>query len=68
MNQHSLGERIIEAIKRDGEKLAVERRCAMIARGAIDAKDRVLLKASSPMRGEQTERSQSRNKVKPRYL
>lgn len=57
MDHRSLAERIMEAVKRDGEKPAIERWRALIARGAIDAKGRVLLKAPSPMRDERVEPS-----------
>jgi len=46
-----MAERLMEAVKRDGEKPAIERWNALIERGAIDTKGRVLLKAPRPMAG-----------------
>jgi hypothetical protein len=44
-----MAERLVEAVERDAEKPPLERWNALIARGAIDAKGRVLLKAPRPM-------------------
>ena len=49
MTPQSLAERLVDAVKRDGEKPAIERWYALIARGAIDANGRVLLKAPREM-------------------
>lgn len=47
-SQSELAKRLMNAVKRDGEKPAIERWKALIARGAIDVKGRVLLKAPRP--------------------
>jgi len=49
MGSQKLDERLMEAVKRDGEKPAIDRWHALIERGAIDSKGRVLLKAPKPM-------------------
>ena len=49
MDSRKLDERLMEAVRRDGEKPPIERWNALIQRGAIDAKGRVLLKAPKPM-------------------
>lgn len=49
MDQKPLIDRVREAVKRDAETPAIERWNALVARGAIDAEGRVLLKAPKSM-------------------
>ncbi len=49
MDPMSLADRVKEAVNRESQKPALDRWNALIERGAIDSKGRVLLKAPSPM-------------------
>ncbi|OJW20310.1 MAG: hypothetical protein BGO49_05300 [Planctomycetales bacterium 71-10] len=49
MDSKSLASQLLEEVRKDGERPAIDRWKELIARGAIDEKGRVLLRAPYPM-------------------